>query len=78
MLKVKIFGACGYGGIGMIELLVRHPEATIVALIDIENTGMPISTVYPHLRGFCDLPIIRPEDDHPGDGAANALFLLPG
>ncbi|MGA1794445.1 MAG: N-acetyl-gamma-glutamyl-phosphate reductase [bacterium] len=75
MLKVKIFGACGYGGVGMIELLVRHPEATIAALIDVENAGMPVSEVYPHLRGFCDLPVIPPEDDDPGDGAANALFF---
>ena len=75
MLKVKIFGACGYGGVGMIELLIRHPEAKIMALIDIENTGMPISSVYPHLTGFCDLTIMSPEEDHPGDGEANALFF---
>jgi len=75
MLKVKIFGACGYGGVGMIELLVRHPEADIVSLIDIENTALPISSVYPHLTGFCDLEIISPEKDNPGDGEANALFF---
>jgi len=75
MLRVKIFGACGYGGVGMIELLVKHPEAQIVALIDIENTGLPISAVYPHLTGFCDLPIISPEDDNPEDGEANAIFF---
>ena len=75
MLKVKIFGSCGYGGVGMIELLIRHPEAEIVSLIDIENAGLPISSVYPHLTGFCDLEIISPEKDNPGDGEANALFF---
>lgn len=75
MLKVKIFGACGYGGVGIIELLIRHPEARIVALIDIENIGLPIGSVYPHLSGFCDLPIISPGNDNPGDGEANSVFF---
>lgn len=75
MLKVKLFGACGYGGIGMIELLLRHTEAEIVKLIDIEYTGMRISSVYPHLTGFCELPILSPEDDDPTDGRANSLFF---
>ena len=75
MLKVKIFGACGYGGVGMIELLIRHPEAKIISLIDIENTGLPISSIYPHLTGFCDVRIIPPEDDKPDQAEANTLFF---
>jgi N-acetyl-gamma-glutamyl-phosphate reductase len=72
MLKVKIIGATGYGGIGLIELLLRHPEARIQALIATENTGKPVSELYPHLSGYCDLPIL------PADAAtdpADITFL---
>lgn len=57
MIRAKVIGASGYGGVGIVELLVRHPEVTIGALVAAENTGMRISDLYPHLKGFCDLPI---------------------
>jgi len=60
MIKAKVIGAGGYGGVGIIELLLDHPEATISALVDIENPGVPISELYPHLRGFCDLKVLDP------------------
>jgi len=75
MLKAKIIGACGYGGVGMIELLLRHPDAKIVSLIDIENVGEPISTIYPHLCGFCDMTITASSEEDPSDGLANAVFI---
>jgi N-acetyl-gamma-glutamyl-phosphate reductase len=59
---VGIIGAGGYGGCGAIELLIRHPHAEIRALIDKQDVGKPISDVYPHLTGFCDLPITAPDD----------------
>jgi len=62
MVKVKIIGAGGFGGVGMIELLHRHPEAEVGWLVDIENVGRPISEVQPHLRGICDLKILSPEE----------------
>ncbi|MFW5739764.1 MAG: N-acetyl-gamma-glutamyl-phosphate reductase [Myxococcota bacterium] len=58
-VRVKLVGAGGYGGIGTIELLHRHPEAEIVALVDLDGEG-PISSMWPHLQGICDLPIVRP------------------
>ena len=60
MIKAKVIGAGGYGGVGIIELLLDHPETTIAALIDIENPGVPISELYPHLQGFCDLMVLDP------------------
>jgi N-acetyl-gamma-glutamyl-phosphate reductase len=60
MIKAKIIGAGGYGGVGIVELLLDHPGATIGALVDIENPGVLISELYPHLRGFCDLKILDP------------------
>ena len=34
MVKVKIVGALGYGGVGIVELLLQHPEAKIAACAD--------------------------------------------
>lgn len=61
MIKAKIVGAGGYGGVGISELLLRHPDAEIGALVDVENVGAPLSQLYPHLAGFCDIPIQSPE-----------------
>lgn len=63
MVKVKIIGAGGYGGVGAIEILSRHPEAEIVALVDLVDTGKPISELYPHFTGICDMTITHPDDD---------------
>lgn len=62
MIRAKVIGATGYGGIGIIELLLQHPEARLAALVAREDVGQPISQVYPHLTGFCDLPVLAPDD----------------
>jgi N-acetyl-gamma-glutamyl-phosphate reductase len=62
MIRAKVVGAGGYGGIGIIELLTQHPEVEIGALTGLESVGNAISDLYPHLKGFCDLPILRDED----------------
>ncbi len=62
MIRAKIVGATGYGGIGIAELLLTHPEATIGALVALENVGMPVSRMYPHLSGSLDLPVVSPDD----------------
>lgn len=62
MIMAKVVGAGGYGGVGIIELLVAHPEAGIAALVSTSEIGKPISEVYPHLDGFCDIPITAPDD----------------
>jgi N-acetyl-gamma-glutamyl-phosphate reductase len=61
-IRAAIIGAGGYGGCGAIELLTGHPNAEIVALFDKQDIGRPISDLYPHLRGFCDLPLLDPGD----------------
>ena len=61
MIKAKIVGAGGYGGVGITELLTGHPSAEVGALVDVENVGSPISDLYPHLKGFCDQVIVSPD-----------------
>lgn len=62
MIKAKVIGAGGYGGVGITELLLRHPQAEVGCLVDVNDVGTPISALYPHLSGFCDLPILAPDD----------------
>ncbi|MBO7654812.1 MAG: N-acetyl-gamma-glutamyl-phosphate reductase [Kiritimatiellae bacterium] len=74
MIRVKVVGATGYGGIGIIELLLRHPEAKLVTLIAREDVGKTIAQVYPHLEGFCDLPILA-ADDPAADAPVDVVFF---
>ena len=67
-IKVGIIGAGGYGGCGATELLINHSGAEITALMDKQDVGRPLSELYPHLDGFCDMPLIDPDDgDCPDD-----------
>ena len=77
MVKVKIIGATGYGGIGLIELLKQHPEAEITALVAREDVGKRISDIYPHLEGFCDLPILDAADPQAQAPADIVVFSTP-
>ncbi|MDY6879741.1 MAG: N-acetyl-gamma-glutamyl-phosphate reductase [Desulfatiglans sp.] len=76
-IKVGIIGAGGYGGCGAIELILNHPQADIRALIDKQDIGRPISDLYPHLRSFCDLPLIDPEDPDCPDDFDVVFFSTP-
>jgi len=62
MIKAKVIGAGGYGGVGITELLLKHPEAEIGCLVSLSDTGRKMSDVFPHLRGFCDEIIVAPDD----------------
>jgi N-acetyl-gamma-glutamylphosphate reductase len=77
MIKVKVVGCGGYGGVGIVELLLRHPEAKIQTLVAATETGMPMSTLYPHLQGFCDLPILKPDDPAAQEPADVVFFSTP-
>ena len=73
-IRAKIVGAGGYGGVGIAELLCRHPQAEIAALVDVENAGQPLSALYPHLTGVVDMPIVAP-DDPAATAAADVVFM---
>lgn len=58
MKTAKIIGATGYGGVGMVELLLGHPEVELSALAAKDEVGKPLSEFYPHLRGHCDMEVL--------------------
>jgi N-acetyl-gamma-glutamyl-phosphate reductase len=76
-IKVGIIGAGGYGGCGAIEILQNHPYARIRALIDMQDVGCAISELYPHLAGFCDLPITAPDNPDCPDDFDVVFFATP-
>jgi N-acetyl-gamma-glutamyl-phosphate reductase len=76
-IRVGIIGAGGYGGCGAIEILLGHPYVEIVALVDKQDVGKPISALYPHLKGFCDLPLLDPSDSSSRDDLDAVFFATP-
>lgn len=77
MKTVKVVGCGGYGGMGIVELLLRHPEAKIQTLVAATETGGRMGDMYPHLAGFCDLPILAPDDPAAQEPADIVFFSTP-
>jgi N-acetyl-gamma-glutamyl-phosphate reductase len=50
-VKVAIVGATGYAGGELARLLLRHPEARLVAAVARGRQGEPLRDVQPHLHG---------------------------
>ena len=77
MIRAKVVGAGGYGGIGITELLLGHPEAELVSLASVSDVGKKISDVYPHLAGFCDKKIIAVDSPEATEPADVVFFSTP-
>lgn len=77
MIQAKVIGACGYGGVGISELLHGHPEATIATLVDVENSGCKLSDLYPHLAGHVDQPILAPDASAASEPADVVFMATP-
>ena len=76
-IRVGLIGATGYGGVSLIELLINHPYVTIGALMAKQDINKPISVIYPHLRGFCDLPVFGPTDPNCPDDFDIVFYATP-
>lgn len=78
MLKIAIAGGSGYGGVELIGILLRHPEARIVALSSERSAGKEVSDLYPHLRGLVPLRFSSHEDTVGSDPDVLVLALPHG
>jgi N-acetyl-gamma-glutamyl-phosphate reductase len=57
-IRVGIIGASGYTGAELARLLAYHPHAKLsVATASGERIGQPLSTLFPSLKGVCDLEL---------------------
>ena len=78
MPKVQLVGATGYGGLGMLELILAHPHFEISSLVARDvRPGRKISDIYPHLVGRCDLEITTVDEVNIGDDADIVVFSTP-
>ncbi|GAC1485922.1 MAG: N-acetyl-gamma-glutamyl-phosphate reductase [Candidatus Limnocylindrales bacterium] len=82
-VKVAVVGVTGYAGGELARLLLRHPEAKLVAAVARSHQGEPLGAVQPHLHGAPDSLRIGAD---PGDAevvftalpAGEAAKLAPG
>jgi N-acetyl-gamma-glutamyl-phosphate reductase len=69
MTRIAILGATGYTALELIKILLRHPEAEIVAVTSRQEGQPHIAMIHPALTGRVDL---RLEDLTPAEVAARA------
>ena len=77
MIRAKVVGAGGYGGVGITELLLGHDDAEIACLVDVSDVGKPISELYPHLAGFCDMIIVDASDPSAAENVDVVFMATP-
>lgn len=63
MIKVGIVGGTGYTGVELLRLLAVHPQVSLEVITSRSEAGMPVSDLYPNLRGHVDLCFTVPDDD---------------
>lgn len=61
-VKVGIVGGTGYTGVELLRLLSAHPNAQLHAITSRKEEGMPVSAMFPNLRGHVDLAFSTPEN----------------
>ena len=76
-VRAQIIGATGYGGLGMLELLLGHPNFEVASIVARDDVGRRISDVYPHLTGRCDLMVQSADDAGVGANCDVVIFATP-
>jgi len=57
--KIAIVGASGYSGEVLVQLLLNHPHAELVAVTSRQNTGLTLAQVFPKFAGHPKSKAIR-------------------
>ena len=60
MIKVGIVGGTGYTGVELLRLLAQHPSVEVATITSRGEAGLPVSTMFPNLRGWIDLAFEDP------------------
>lgn len=61
MIKVGIVGGTGYTGVELLRILAAHPGVELTAITSRKEDGMPVSDMFPSLRGHVSLAFSAPE-----------------
>ncbi|MDA0270960.1 MAG: N-acetyl-gamma-glutamyl-phosphate reductase [Chloroflexi bacterium] len=76
-IRAQLIGATGYGGLGILELLLAHPNFEISTLVARDDAGRRIDEVYPHLAGRCELVVQGPDAVEAGADSDVVIFATP-
>lgn len=60
MIKVGIVGGTGYTGVELLRILARHPQAELAVITSRKEAGMPVTQLFPGLRGAVSLAFSDP------------------
>ena len=77
MIKVAVLGATGYTALEAIKILLRHPQAEIVAVTSRQEGNTPVSSVHPSLVGRLDRPLEDLTPEQVGSRAECVFSCLP-
>jgi N-acetyl-gamma-glutamyl-phosphate reductase len=61
MIKAGVVGGTGYTGVELLRLLVAHPEVELSIITSRSEAGLPVSDLYPNLRGHLDIRFQEPD-----------------
>ena len=59
-IKVGVVGGTGYTGVELLRLLAIHQDVEVVAVTSRGESGNPVSSLFPSLRGFLDINFCDP------------------
>ena len=59
-IRVGIVGGTGYTGVELLRLLARHPHIELACITSRGEAGLPVSDMFPSLRGYVDLTFTDP------------------
>jgi len=62
MLKIGVVGGTGYTGIELLRLIALHPQAELTCITSRSEKGLPVSDLFPNLRGHIDIAFSDPTD----------------
>lgn len=60
-IKVGIVGGTGYTGVELLRLLALHPDVSLTTITSRGEAGLPVSDMFPNLRGYVDLAFSDPQ-----------------
>lgn len=63
MIHAGIVGGTGYTGVELLRLLMPHPDVAVTVVTSRADAGTRVDTIYPSLRGYCELCFSAPDVD---------------
>jgi len=60
-IKTGIVGGTGYTGVELLRILANHPKVDLQVITSRSEAGLPVSDLYPNLRGFMDIHFSEPD-----------------